>query len=289
MAPFTPFLSEHIYQELKNIGSNNSLKESVHLDSYPNAIEEKINSTLEDAVDRMQQIILLGRQKRNQEQIKVKTPLSTLTIIHKDQTLLDEISKLENYIKSELNIKNINYSTNESSFIKIYARPNFRVLGKRLGKTFKQYKSLIESMNSEQISILETDGSITIENENFATTDIELFREAKDGGGALSNRFISINLDCNLTDELIMEGHAREVVNRIQKSRKDSGFNVADRIEVQFSTGDLLTKVINTHIDHIGKETLSTLNSVDLTNDNNSITTHDIDGEELLLLLKKKS
>ena len=112
MAPFSPFLSEYIYQELKKFGQLDLIG-SVHHCSYPLPNEDFIDSTLEDAMGRMQQIILLGRQKRNKTNIKVKTPLSKLTIIHKDQDLLKEISKLEGYIKAELNVKELLYSENE--------------------------------------------------------------------------------------------------------------------------------------------------------------------------------
>ncbi len=286
MAPFSPFLAEYIYQELKKIGTDKNLKESVHLATYPIANESKINRTLEDAVDRMQQIVLLGRQKRNQEQVKVKTPLSTLTIIHKDKSLLNEIAKLEWYIKGELNIKKIEYATNESDFIKVYAKPNFRVLGKRLGKDFKKFKDIIESLSKEEIFELESNEFIMLKAEKFNTEDIQLFREAKEGTGAVSNRFISINLDCTLTDALIMEGKAREVVSRIQNGRKDSGFEVSDRVEILFWAELSLTSAINEHIEYISQETLSTIKYKDIRK-NNDVFEHDIDGEKLFISLKR--
>jgi isoleucyl-tRNA synthetase len=255
MAPFTPFLSEHIYRSLEKFGDNE--EESVHLTNYPQADSSLMNTTLEDAVNRMQQIILLGRQKRNQVQIKVKTPLSKLTIIHKDQSLLNEISKLENYIKTELNIKKVDYSTEESNFINLFAKPNSPVLGKRYGKKFGQFAKLIKSLDATKLSEYEESGSITLESETFTGDDILVFRESKEGTNALSNRYISIDIDTNLTDELIAEGLAREVVNRIQKSRKDLGFNVADRIKVIYEGDEALAKAIEAHKDYISSETLA--------------------------------
>lgn len=254
LAPFAPFLSEHIYLELQKLGGLEG--ESVHLKDYPLANESFINPLLEDAVDRMQQIILLGRQKRNQVQVKVKTPLKKLTIIHKDQALLDEIKKLENYIQTELNVKEIEYSTKEDMFIKLYAKPNSPVLGKRLGKQFGLFTKKISSLTALELNELETKGKLIIDEEVFLPDDILVFREPKEGTQALSNRFISIDMDCQLSNELIKEGLAREVVNRIQKTRKEMGFNVDDRINVGYQACEELSLAIKEHSSYIMKETL---------------------------------
>ena len=255
MAPFTPFLSEYIYMELGKFGKME--EKSVHLCSYPLPHEEMISEKLEDATDRMQQIILLARQKRNKEQIKVKTPLSKLTIVHKDKSILNEISKLEIYIQNEINVKNLEYSQNESDFIKLYAKPNFPILGKRLGKNFNLYKKMIEELTPTELAQLEEKDSITIKDETFSSNDIVVFREAKEGTQTLSNRFISIDLDCKLDFDLIEEGLAREVVNRIQKSRKDLNFNVSDRIDVSFYGSPEVEKAIMKHSDYISSSTLA--------------------------------
>jgi len=266
MAPFTPFLAEYTYAELKKFNSNEKA-ESVHLCEYPVAEESKIKPRLEDAVDRMQQLILLGRQKRNQEQIKVKTPLASLTIIHKDQSLLDEISKLETYIQTELNVKEIKYSTHEDEFINLFAKPNFKVLGKKLGKRMGQFGKLIQGLTAADLAKFEEQGEITLDGETFITEDIDIFREAKEGTQALSNRFISIDMDVVLTDELLQEGLAREVVSKIQRHRKESGLNIDDRITIEFSGDEKIITAITKHNEYIAGETLA--NSI-AQNDSNS-------------------
>lgn len=264
LAPFAPFLSEHIYQELSIFTPEaNERKQSVHLCAYPEAEENYIQPALESAVARMQSIILLGRQKREQVKIKTKIPLARLTIIHEDQSMLDEISRLETYIKSELNVKEINYSTAEDEFINLYAKPNSPILGKRFGKEFKTFKNLIENLSVQQLKILQDKGSLNLENEEFSTEDILVFREAKDGTDAVSDRFITIDIDTKLTDELLAEGQAREIVNRIQKTRKDLDFNVADRIKISYHGPDALLKIIQSHQEYIGNETLCIDFSVD--------------------------
>ncbi|PIK15039.1 isoleucine--tRNA ligase [Halobacteriovorax sp. JY17] len=279
MAPFTPFLAEYTYAELKKFNANET-EASVHLCDYPVAQEDKIKPRLEDAVDRMQQLILLGRQKRNQVQIKVKTPLASLTIIHKDQSLLDEISKLEFYIQSELNIKEIKYSTHEDEFINLFAKPNFKVLGKKLGKRMGPFGKLIQGLSADDLAVFEEKGEITLDGENFITEDIDIFREAKEGTQALSNRYISIDMDVVLTEELLEEGLAREVVNRIQRHRKESGFNIDDRIVIEFSGDEKVVSAISKHSAYIAKETLS--NSIA---QNDSITGEEFQIEEQSLKL----
>lgn len=256
MAPFTPFFSEYVFQELKKMNPNEA--ESVHLCSYPEADSKLINSDLEIAVGRMQQLILLGRQKRNQVQIKVKTPLKRLTIIHKDQKLLNEIKKLSEYIQSELNIKNIEFSTEEDKFIKLYAKANLPILGKKLGKDMGKYKALIEKLDNKALLDLEEKGSLIIDGITFSQEEILVFRETKEGTEAMSNRYISIDIDTKLDQNLINEGLAREIVNRIQKSRKDLGFNVGDRIAITYSGSPELITVIAQFKDYIAGETLAT-------------------------------
>jgi isoleucyl-tRNA synthetase len=252
------FLSEHIYLELLEFSDKANWPESIHLCDYPMPQEDLIRPRLEEAVDRMQQLILLGRQKRTEEKIKVKTPLARLTVIHKDQDLLDEISKLEVYIKSELNVKKVEYDTQEDKYINLYAKPNLPVLGKRLGKRMGQYMKLIKAVTTEQLKELEDKGGLTLQDETFSPEDFLIFREAKEGTKAVSNRFISIDLDCNLTDELIDEGLARECINRIQRTRKELDFNVEDRIQITFnSNSERLKNAILKHKDYICGETLA--------------------------------
>ena len=254
MAPFAPFLAESIYRDLP-LGKNEP--ESVHLCHYPTANSSMIDPILEQAVTRMQHIVLLGRQKRNQAKIKIKYPLSRLTIIHEDPKLLREIRKLENYILSELNVKELIYSTDENKYIDLYAKPNSPILGKRLGAQFKFFKEKIENLSPDEIYKLQEDEGVKIENEWFSSEDILIYREPKAGTETLSDRYISIELDTTLTDGLVEEGLAREVVNRVQKSRKDLGFNVSDRIHIYYQASRELGQAIENHQHYIGEETLA--------------------------------
>ena len=283
MAPFAPFLSETIYQELKKF-SHVELPESAHLCTYPEAEPGLINPALESAVTRMQHIILLGRQKRNQQKIKTKYPLPRLTVIHQDQSLLNEISRLEDYLQTELNVKSVEYTTNESAYINLYAKPNSPVLGKRLGKEFKRYKDLIEALDTDAINKLQEDGEMKIGDEVFSADDVLVYREAQEGTEALSDRFISIDVDCSLDESLIAEGLAREVVNRIQRSRRDAGFNVVDRINVTYSASEELANAIEAHKEYISGETLAL--SLDRADGSHELL-FDIDGDSLEVTIER--
>ncbi|MBF0297660.1 MAG: isoleucine--tRNA ligase [Oligoflexia bacterium] len=259
MAPFAPFLSESIFQELKKLGGLKDC-ESVHLLPFPVANEKMIIEELEDAVGRMEEIVLLGRQIRNQVQIKVKTPLKSLTVVHKAQNVLSGIKNhLEHFIKNELNVKEIHYSTEEGNFIKLFAKPNAPVLGKRLGKRFAVISALISKLTHHELEKVEKGEGLTLEGEKLESSDILVYREAKEGGSVdvSSSRFITIKLDTKLDPDLIMEGLAREIVNRIQRTRKDMNLNVAQRINIFYLGDQELEQVMQEHNEYISNETLA--------------------------------
>jgi isoleucyl-tRNA synthetase len=284
MAPFAPFLAEHIYQLLLPYSPAGSQSpQSVHLCAYPKPQPDLIQPNLEAAVARMQNIILLGRQKRNQVKIKTKVPLARLTIIHQDQAMLDEIARLEDYIKSELNVKSVAYSRDENRYIRLYAKPNAPVLGKRLGKDFGRYRQLIENLTADQLNSVQDSGALLLDGAEFSLDDILIYREAKEGTEALSNRYVSIDMDCTLNASLIQEGLAREVVNRIQKTRKDMGLNVTDRISIRYRADAELAEANRAHAAYICSETLCT----DFTEDAGAAGHEfDIDGHRLSISIE---
>ncbi len=257
MAPFAPFHADYIYLELQKISQGHLKEESIHLCDFPQPDSQFINPVLEDAVDRMQQVILLGRQKRNLINVKVKIPLRRLTIVHSDQKILDEIKKLEVYIQNELNVKKIEYDQNEEQYIKLYAKPNSPVLGPRLGKDFGKFRESLSNLSRAQLITVENGGQLEINQITFFATDFLIFREPKAGTKTLSNRLISIELDETLDPDLVNEGLAREVVNRIQKSRKELNFHVSDRISIRYFAVDSLAQAIEQHRSYISKETLA--------------------------------
>ncbi|MCB1682982.1 MAG: class I tRNA ligase family protein, partial [Pseudomonadales bacterium] len=257
MAPFAPFLAEHLYLQLAQLGGRVAKPGSVHLCDYPEKDRGLMRVELELAVDRMQQVILLGRQRREEARIGLRTPLRSLVIIHSDAALLDGLRGLEDYIKGELNVLEITYDTDESAYIQLTAKPNFPLLGKRLGKQMKSFQQQIQALTPDQIAALQETGSIEIGGECFDLEEIQVQQLAREGTNTVSNRFIAVDLDCRLDDGLIRGGYSREIVNRIQQRRKELGFNVADRIRVTFEGDPELLLAAEEHREYIATSTLA--------------------------------
>ena len=258
MAPFAPFLSDYLYRQLSTLSGLKPDSESVHLCRFPEFEAARAVPELEIAVDRMQQVILLGRQKREAVKIGLRTPLSKITIINSDPSLLEQMKSLESYVREELNVRSVEYATDEGSYIDLAAKPNFPLLGKRLGKRMREYQAKIAQMTFDEIADFQKNGEITIEDEIFSLEEIEIFQKPKEGTDTVSNSFIAIELDCELTPELVRGGYAREVVNRIQRGRKESGFHVSDRIRVVYQAQGELQEAINEMSGYIAGEVLAT-------------------------------
>ena len=294
MAPFAPFLSEHLYQSLAQLAGQPAQPNSVHLCDYPEAEAVKVKPGLETAVERMQQVILLGRQKREEVKIGLRTPLARLTIVNSDAALLEDMRSLEGYVRDELNVQCVEYSADESAYIELYAKPNFPLLGKRLGKRMKAFAGVIANLDIGQISELQNNGDIQLtvagESETFSSEEIQVQQQARAGTNTVSNRQIAVDLDCQLTPELIRGGYAREVVNRIQRARKDQGFDVSDRIAVTYAAQGELAQAIAEHRDYIVGETLCLdLQSADEEALSEGAAVTEIDGNRLRLSIQRRS
>ena len=257
MAPFTPFLSEFLFRELAALSGADPKPESVHLCDYPKPEESYIKPELETAVDRMQQVILLGRQKREDVKIGLRTPLARLTVVNRDAELLRGMASLDGYLRDELNVREVLYDADEGAYIEVIAKPNFPLLGKRLGKRMKEFQRAIVGLSAEQIGELQKNGAIEIEGERFSDEEIEVLQQAREGTNTVSNSRIAVDLDCELTPELIRGGYAREVTRSIQQARKDLGFEVSDRIHVRYVADGELRLAAQEHADYIMRETLA--------------------------------
>ncbi|MFM7119929.1 MAG: isoleucine--tRNA ligase, partial [Gammaproteobacteria bacterium] len=256
MAPFAPFLSDHLYRELALLGGGEAVT-SVHLAQYPAPDHALIQPGLERAVDRMQQVILLVRQRREDVRIGLRTPLRRLTVINRDADLLADLRTLESYLRTELNVQDVRYDTDESAYIEITARPNFQKLGKRLGKRMKAFQSLIAELDVPAIEAFRAAGEIELDGERFVADEIEILQQARPGTGTISNRLIAIDLDTTLDPSLIRSGYAREIVNRVQRLRKEQGFSVTDRVHVRYHGDDELLAAAAEHADYIAGEVLA--------------------------------
>ncbi|MCR9278497.1 MAG: isoleucine--tRNA ligase [Pseudomonadaceae bacterium] len=284
MAPFAPFLSEHLYRQLAALSGQEPKPVSIHLCEYPESEDSLVRPDLEAAVTQMQDVILLGRRKREEEKIGLRTPLASLTIVHRDAALLEEMRALEGYLMGELNVKSVRYDSNEDEYVERVAKPNFPLLGKRLGKQMKAFAGAIKNLDRSAIDTLQSTGEVQINGEVFSAQEIEVLQAPKEGSGAVSNRQVSVVLDCELTDALLSEGLAREAVNRIQRARKDAGFDVSDRISVVFDGDAAVVAAVLSHREYVSGEVLATSFESGDANDGIAV---EIDGKPVRFKLAK--
>lgn len=257
MAPFAPYLSESTYQTLKEFNQAQT-DESVHLCTLPVQNQQLQDESLELGVQMLQEIINMARQQRIQSNIKTKTPLPSITVIHKDITTLKAIEALSDRLCLELNVKNIYFSQAEEAYVELYAKPNLPVLGKKYGKRLPQIKTIISNMGDAELRLFEQKQSILAEGLDFAQDDLLIYREIKANIKASSNRYITVSLDTTLTPELIQEGLAREIVSQIQKTRKELNLQIDQRISLVICAPEETLQVINNHKEYILGETLCT-------------------------------
>ena len=256
MAPFAPFISDWCYRELRNISLNkDTLPESVHLCQYKQS-QWVADSDLEQAVSLLQDAIVLTRQIRNEERIKIKIPLKRLTIINRDKAICNIIKKFEETIKKELNIQ-VCYDNDEQSYISYIIKPNSPILGKKYGAQFGKLAKLIRNMDIEQLNHLEKNGTIQLEEFEISENEVIIDKKAKEIKGLASLSQVSVLLDLEIDQNAVDMGLVREIINRVQKTRKSSLLEVSDRIQLVVNCDKKLKDLISQYNDHIKQETLS--------------------------------
>lgn len=245
MAPFAPFFSEYTYQILKPLAPKQLQTDSVHFLMLPEPESFTEEKHIEEAIEHMKMAIELGRVGREHREIALKQPLKEATIIHRDESVLNAIRSLESYVRSQLNVRSVTYSTDEMKFVVLKADADGRVLGKKLGKAFKAVHTAVRALSPDQVARLETEGQIDIAGHTLTTSDVKISRELKDEyrvGETLqaesSASGLLLILNTVRDDDLLQEGQARELVNRIQKLRKKVHLRPEDRIEIFIESAD---------------------------------------------------
>ena len=267
MAPIAPFFSDWLYQNLNTV-TQNEQHVSVHLAFFPKVEETAIDKDLEQRMSYAQRITSLVLSLRKKEAIRVRQPLQKILLPVLDKAFQTQVEAVENLILSELNVKEFEYVSDASGIIKKGIKPNFKTLGKRLGKNMKAGKSAIDAFTQADIAQLEKAGVYTLDlgGESFDLTmdDVSITSEDIEGWMVASDAEITVALDVKLTPELEAEGMARELVNRIQNLRKDKGFEVTDRIVLTLENHTALNDALAQFKDYICAEVLATeLNLVD--------------------------
>jgi len=261
MAPIAPFYSDRLYKDLVSSVSVTSASESVHLALFPENEPNKVDDRLEDKMHKAQTISSLVLSLRKKEKIKVRQPLQKILIPVLNKDTKAEIAEVEELIKSEVNVREVAFIDDASGLLIKDIKPNFKVLGPRFGKSMKQVVQQINSFGKDEITQLEKGQAIQIEVDEepvkITKDDVAILSQDIEGWKVASAGNITVALDVSLTDELQNEGIARELVNRIQNLRKESGFDVTDKIDIRLKEHQTLEKAINENLTYIKQETLA--------------------------------
>jgi isoleucyl-tRNA synthetase len=263
--------------------------ESVHLAKFPEFDESFVDKSLERKMEAAQTISSLVLSLRAKEKIKVRQPLQKIMIPISSASEKQEILAVADLIKSEVNVKEIQVLEDASDILVKQIKPNFKVLGPRFGKDMKAVAQVVNNFTAEDIKNIEQNGILDVEiNGKIITlekSDVEITSQDIEGWLVASSGALTVALDVTLTDDLKKEGIARELVNRIQNLRKDSGFELTDRITVQFQKDEHIINAINKNLEYIKTETLTDeLEIIDDLNNGIEITFDDVNTK---LFIKK--
>ena len=283
MCSFSPFYADQLYRDL------NGTLESVHLQDFPKSDSSLINVELEKQIEISQKITSLILRIRKLEGVKVRQPLSKAIIPALNDEFAANLAKVEELIKSEVNIKNIEIIDRKSSVIKRSAKPNFKILGVKVGKDMKAVTGPILAMTNEQIQDIENGNTLALEaNGNsyaIGNEDIEIVTADIPGWQIMNDGIYTVALDLEITDALKLEGVARELVNKIQNLRKDKDFEVTDKIRVEIAEHPYTNEATKVFNEYICGEILA--DSLEIVAQLDTEDTIDIDTNEIKILLSK--
>ena len=249
-APLTPFLTEEIYTKLTN-------EESVHLAEFPIENMDLIDEVAEERMDLVRDICSLGRFAREEVNIKVRQPLNKLLLPKSDEIIIGDLLSV---IKEELNVKEVEFKEDMSQYLQYIVKPNFKVLGKQLGSKMKTLQTIISNLTPAQINqIMEGTLLVELEKEEVALTkeNTIISIQQKEGYASTSNQKTIVVLDTELTEDLLLEGYAREIVRKIQNMRKEKDLVITDHITISYHATPTIEKVITMYGDYIKGETLA--------------------------------
>ncbi|MGJ8738095.1 DUF5915 domain-containing protein, partial [Zobellia laminariae] len=259
-APVAPFFMDRLYKDLTNTTHTEDF-ESVHLAEFPVYNEAIVDRDLESKMEKAQTISSLVLSIRQKEKIKVRQPLQKVMIPILDEKQKHEIEAVADLIMSEVNVKEIELLDDASGILVKQIKPNFKVLGPKFGKDMKKIAQAVGQLNQDDIQKIEQDGEISLDIDDKIITlqlqDVEIASQDIEGWLVASSGPITVALDVTINENLREEGIARELVNRIQNIRKDSGFEVTDRIDVKILKDGFVEKAVFNNLDYIKTETLT--------------------------------
>jgi isoleucyl-tRNA synthetase len=287
MSPVAPFFADKLYNDLNKVTKKESV-ESVHLADFPAYHADLVNKALEERMQLAQDISSLTLSLRKKVGINVRQPLRRTLLPILNKNFRHQVDLVKDLILSETNIKDIEYITDTSGFIKKKVKPNFKALGPKVGKDMKIVAEEIANLSQEDINKLEADGSIQLLNTQYSilNTEVEIIAEDVPGWQVANLGKLTVALDVNISDELKQEGISREFINRVQNLRKDKGFEVTDRISVRYKTeASMITGAIENNLSYICAEILA--DSIQIDNQLNTGDSVLIDANEILIDITK--
>ena len=256
LAPVLPFITESIYQNLV-CRVDESAPDSVHLCDMPQADESLRDAELEEQMALATRAVVLGRSLRSKHDLKVRQPLRSLYLLPPDEHSRYELGQMVDLLADELNIKEVFLVEDETDLSEVSYRPNFRVLGPRFGKQMKEVGQRIGELTQQETELLKAGDKIAVAGGEIGIEDVEVQRREKEGVVVAIDNNLGVGLDVQLDDELVAEGVAREIVNRVQNMRKDAGLEVSDRIRIGVQGEAGLLEAIGQHREYIAAETLA--------------------------------
>lgn len=268
-APIAPFFSDRLYRDLESVTKHRG-RSSVHLSDWPEVNENNIDKELEDRMDLAQRCTSLILSLRKKENLRVRQPLARVLIPVKDQEMHDQLTAMKSLVLNEVNVHDMALIPAAESQLVKSIKPDFKKLGPRFGKQMKSVATAISTLDQDQISQLEQDGVLQLVtdggNVEVALDDVQIVTADLPGWSVASEGTLTVALDITLTEDLKMEGIARELVSKVQQLRKNEGFEVTDRIQLNISkNGDkLFERSVREHADHILQETLAITNPQEL-------------------------
>ena len=259
MSPAAPFYSEQLFNDLNHVSGKEN--QSVHLSDFPKYNESYVDKKLEERMNLAQQISSLTLSLRRKSKLKVRQPLQKIMIPILDNDFKEQIDAVKDIILTEINVKEIEYLKDSSGIIIKKLKPDFRIMGKKYGKSLKFISKQLTEFSQEEIADFEQKGtfSLKIEDEELIINFDEVMVLTEDIPGLLAANkgTLTVALDTEITPELKSEGIAREIVNKIQNLRKDSGFEVIDKIEINIESNKITDPAINKHQDYIKSQVLA--------------------------------
>jgi isoleucyl-tRNA synthetase len=259
-APIAPFFMDRLYLDL-NLATNKEPFESVHLADFPSVNETLIDKNLERKMEQAQTISSLVLSLRAKEKIKVRQPLQKIMIPVNSTTQKEDILAVIDLVKHEVNVKEVELLEDESDILVKQIKPNFKALGPRFGKDMKLIANAIQNMTAKDIKEIEEKGELGIEingnSINLERNDVEITSQDIEGWLVANQGAVTVALDVTISEVLKEEGIARELVNRIQNLRKDSGFELTDRIEVYLQSDAAIENAVKQNLEYIKLETLT--------------------------------